>query len=154
MPIDVQVDEAFADSIDVTLIERAVTAVLVHAGVSDTVSISLLITNDATLKALNQHYRGIDAPTDVLSFPDHHSTAFVMAPDAPRYLGDIAISYERVQEQAAAYGHSPERELAYLVVHGMLHLLGYDHERSPDDASAMRTCEEAVMETLGLPRQA
>ncbi len=150
MPIDVHVDDAFVESVDVTLIERTAAAVLAYTGVFEAVSISLLITSDATLQKLNHDYRGIDAPTDVLSFADDNYTSFVIAPGTPRYLGDIAISYERVQEQAAEYGHAIERELAYLVAHGMLHLLGYDHERSPDDAAAMRTGEEAVMEMLGL----
>ena len=154
MPIDIQIDDAFLESVDATLIERTATAVLAYVGVSEAVSISLLITNDATLQALNRDYRDIDAPTDVLSFADDNSTPFVVAPGTPRYLGDIAISYERVQEQAAAYGHSLTRELAYLVAHGMLHLLGYDHERGLDDATAMRNCEEAVMQTLGLPHEA
>jgi probable rRNA maturation factor len=76
----------------------------------------------------------------------------VRPPDAPRYLGDLAISYERVVGQAAEYGHSRARELAYLTVHGMLHLLGYDHERGADDAAAMRAREEAVMAEIGLVR--
>ncbi len=154
MSIDVQIDDTLVESVDVSLIERTATAVLTHVGVFEAVSISLLITNDATLQALNHDYRGIDAPTDVLSFADDPNTSFVVAPNTPRYLGDIAISYERAQEQAAAYGHPLERELAYLVAHGILHLLGYDHERGPDDATAMRACEEAIMETLGLARQA
>jgi probable rRNA maturation factor len=70
----------------------------------------------------------------------------------PRYLGDIAISYERVVAQAAEYGHSIARELAFLTVHGMLHVLGYDHERGPADAAAMRAREETVMQLLELPR--
>jgi probable rRNA maturation factor len=95
----------------------------------------------------------VDAPTDVLSFGDDGpATPFVGQPDAPRYLGDIAISYERVLAQAADYGHSVSRELAYLAVHGALHLLGYDHERGPDGAAAMRAREEAVMAALGLGR--
>jgi probable rRNA maturation factor len=77
----------------------------------------------------------------------------VLPPAAPRYLGDIAISYERVVAQAAEYGHSPARELAYLTAHGVLHLLGYDHERGPEDAAAMRAREEAAMERLGLRRE-
>ena len=84
---------------------------------------------------------------------DYGRPAFVLPPDAPRYLGDIAISFERVVAQAAEYGHTPERELAYLTAHGMLHLLGYDHERGPDDAAAMRAQEEAAMEQLGLRRE-
>lgn len=150
--VEVQVAEPFAASVDVTLVERTVTAVLAHEGVTGAVEVGVLIADDATLHALNRDYRGVDAPTDVLSFADDGDSAFVTASDVPRYLGDIAVSYERVVAQAAEYGHSTRRELAYLVAHGTLHLLGYDHERGPEDAAAMRAREEAVMEMLSLPR--
>lgn len=152
--IEVQVAEALADQpIDTALIERAIAAVLANEGLAGPVEVSVLVTTDAELHAFNRDYRGVDAPTDVLSFADADSgAAFVAMPDAPRFLGDIAISYERVLAQAADYGHSPQRELAYLAAHGALHLLGYDHERDPDEAAAMRAREEAAMTALGLPR--
>lgn len=150
--VEVQVNAPFADAVDIALVERAATTLLAHAGVVEPVEVSVLITDDAAVHVLNRDYRGVDAPTDVLSFADEAGGPFVSVPGAPRYLGDIAVSYERVLAQAADYGHASERELAYLVVHGMLHLLGYDHERGPEDAAAMRACEEAVMEALGLPR--
>jgi probable rRNA maturation factor len=77
----------------------------------------------------------------------------VRPPDAPRYLGDLAISYERVVAQAAEYGHSRARELAFLTVHGVLHLLGYDHERGLADQVVMRAREEVIMQQIGLPRE-
>lgn len=154
--VDIQVDERFADEVDTTLIERAVAAVLVGEGGVGPVEISVLVTDDATLQALNRDYRGIDAPTDVLSFAAEDEApagpAFVRPPGTPRYLGDIAISYERVVVQAAEYGHSRARELAYLTAHGVLHLLGYDHERGAAEDAAMRARAEAAMEQLGLPR--
>ena len=153
--IDIQIDEQFVDQIDESLIERSVGAVLANEGVTGEIEISVLVTDDTTLHQLNRDYRGVDAPTDVLSFGDDEdgdAPSFVYAPDAPRYLGDLAISFERVLEQASDYGHSPQRELAYLVAHGTLHLLGYDHERGPDDAAAMREREEAAMTAIGLPR--
>lgn len=150
--VEVQVAEAFVDGVDTALVERAVRAVLEYEDIPGPVEISVFVTDDAALHTLNRDYRGIDAPTDVLSFADDGDSAFVSIPGAPRYLGDIAISYERALAQAADYAHSPRRELAYLVAHGTLHLLGYDHERGPDDATAMRTREEAVMAALGLPR--
>jgi probable rRNA maturation factor len=150
----VQIDDRFADQADAELIERAVVATLVVEAVSGPVEVSVLVTDDAALHALNRDYRGEDAPTDVLSFAaeDQPSAGptFVLPPDAPRYLGDIAISYERVVAQAAEYGHSRERELAYLTAHGVLHLLGYDHELGAAQATAMRAREEAAMERLGL----
>jgi probable rRNA maturation factor len=155
--VDVLIDERFADMADAELIERAVVATLAGETVSGPVEVSVLVTDDAALHTLNRDYRSVDAPTDVLSFAAEEDIeagpAFVLPPDAPRYLGDIAISYERVVTQAAEYGHSRERELAYLTAHGVLHLLGYDHERGTEDAAAMRMREEAAMERLGLRRE-
>ena len=156
--VDVQIDERFESAVDPALIERAVAAALAAEGLSGALEVSVLVSGDATLHQLNRDYRDVDAPTDVLSFADDEeadveSTAFVRAPGAPRYLGDLAISYERVVAQAAEYGHSRERELAFLTVHGMLHLLGYDHERGREDQAAMRAREDVIMQQLGLPRE-
>jgi probable rRNA maturation factor len=154
--VDIQLDDRFADELDSSLIEQAVAAALLIEGVSDSIEMSVLVGDDAALHTLNRDYRGVDAPTDVLSFGDDDAepahAQFVRPPDAPRHLGDLAISYERVVAQAAEYGHSRARELAYLTVHGVLHLLGYDHERGEADAALMRAREEAAMERIGLPR--
>lgn len=156
LDLDIQINPPFEALVDSALLERAVAAALAAEGVAGPVELSVLISDDAELHELNRAYRGVDAPTDVLSFGDDTSDddgpAFVRPPDAPRYLGDLAISYERAVAQAAEYGHSHERELAYLAVHGVLHLLGYDHERGQEDAAAMRAREEAVMTQIGLPR--
>ena len=103
--------------------------------------ISLLLTDDLTIHALNKAYRGIDAPTDVLSFPLSEDDA----------LGDIVISMERAVAQAAEYGHSFERELAFLVVHGMLHLLGMDH-MTEDERRSMEKTQRQILAVMGLPR--
>lgn len=156
--VDVQIDPAFAGDVDAHLIRRAVIAVLEAEGGPASAELAVLVTSDAELRRLNRAYRSIDAPTDVLSFANDEAgddpgpATFVRPPEAPPYLGDIAISYERVIAQADEYGHSRERELAYLTAHGVLHLLGYDHERSDDDAAAMRAREEAAMQRLGLGR--
>jgi probable rRNA maturation factor len=158
LEVDIQIDDRFADRADAALIEQAVAAVLASEGISGPIEVSVLVAGDTELHALNRDYRGVDAPTDVLSFADEDEApgaagpAFVRPPGEPRYLGDIAISYDRVAAQAGEYGHSPARELAYLATHGVLHLLGYDHERGPEDAAAMRAREEATMERLGLRR--
>jgi probable rRNA maturation factor len=158
LDVDIQIDDQFVDQVDTSLIERAIAAVLANEGVQEPVEVSVLITTNEALHALNRDYRGVDAPTDVLSFADEDEPPvpggpkFVRPPDEPRYLGDLAISYERVLSQAADYGHSPARELAYLTAHGTLHLLGYDHERGPAEAADMRAREEAAMEQLGLRR--
>jgi probable rRNA maturation factor len=155
---DIQIHERFENEVGSALIERAVAAALAAEGVAGAIEVSVLVTDDATLHQLNRDYRNVDAPTDVLSFADDEesdstTTAFVRPPDAPRYLGDLAISYERVIAQADEYGHSRARELAFLTVHGMLHLLGYDHERGAADQAAMRAREEVIMQQLGLPRE-
>lgn len=152
--IDIQIDPQFESRADAALLERAVAAVLEAEGRRTPLEVSVLITDDAELHRLNREYRGIDAPTDVLSFAADADDGpmFAQPPGMPRYLGDLAISYERVLAQAAEYGHSQARELAFLAVHGTLHLLGYDHERGSEDAAVMRGREEAIMQILGLPR--
>ncbi len=157
MNIDIQVDEQFDDQVNPELIERAVAAVLEAEGIAEAIELSVLITDDAELHRLNREYRGIDRPTDVLSFADEEALegapAFVRPPEEPRFLGDIAISFERVSAHAGVYGHSNDRELAFLTAHGVLHLLGYDHERDEADAAEMRAREEAAMNILGLSRE-
>ena len=155
---DIQIDDRFQNDIDARLIEQAISAALAIEGMAGAIEVSVLVADDATLQQLYRDYRNLDAPTDVLSFADDEEsdaapTAFVRPPDVPRYLGDLAISYERVIAQAAEYGHSRARELAFLTVHGMLHLLGYDHERGAADQAAMRAREEVIMQQLGLPRE-
>lgn len=103
--------------------------------------VSILITDNAEIQSLNAEYREIDAPTDVLSFPMDEEC-----------LGDIVISMEKLLEQAQEYGHSPERELAFLTVHGMLHLLGYDHIDEEDQVQ-MRAREEEILNELGIHRE-
>jgi probable rRNA maturation factor len=117
-------------------------ALLCGGGTADA-EVALLLTSDARLRELNHSYRGIDEATDVLSFALTESEE----PDCPesrRALGDIVISVPRAHRQAAEYGHSLERELVFLAVHGMLHLLGYDHQTETERA-AMRLLEERVM---------
>lgn len=145
-------EQVAASGLDLELAERAIAAVLHGEGAAGPLEVGVQLTDDAHIHLLNRDYRGVDAPTDVLSFADDGDAAFAAPPGSPRYLGDIAISYERVLAQAAEYGHSPARELAFLAAHGCLHLLGYDHERGPEDEAAMRAREEAAMAALGLSR--
>ena len=155
---DIQIDERFQKDVDAMLIEQAIAAALAAEGLAGAIEISVLVTDDATLHQLNRDYRNVDAPTDVLSFADDDESdaspfAFVRPLDTPRYLGDLAISYERDVAQASEYGHSRARELAFLTVHGVLHLLGYDHERGIADQAVMRAREEVIMQQIGLPRE-
>jgi rRNA maturation RNase YbeY len=112
---------------------------------------ALLLADDATLQQLNRRFRDTDQPTDVLSFAQHEGGALAVPPGAPVHLGDIAISVERATRQAEVYGHSLKREAAYLLVHGVLHLLGYDHE-ADEEQVAMRRVEEDALAHLGLQR--
>ncbi|NBU65607.1 MAG: rRNA maturation RNase YbeY, partial [Chloroflexia bacterium] len=138
--VDVQTsDELAGVALDVALVERAVRATLAQQQISSAVEVTVYVTTAAEIHQYNRDYRNIDSPTDVLSFADDDSdTRFVLPPGMPRYLGDIAISWPHVQRQAAEYGHSEARELAFLTVHGMLHLLGFDHEQSLDADVLMR----------------
>ena len=117
------------------------------------VYVSLVLTDDAGIAALNREFRGVDAPTDVLSFPQLEAAGAVTAvpADAPLLLGDIVVSLQRAEAQAHEYGHARARELGFLLVHGLLHLLGYDHE-TPDEAAMMQAHQEAILHALGLHR--
>ena len=115
--------------------------------------IGLHLVSDVTIRALNARHRAIDNSTDVLSFPLHDPTGtpFPVPPDQPTNLGDVVISHPRAVEQAFQLGHSAEREIAYLVAHGVLHVLGYDHENEVDQRR-MRQREEEALEPLGFVR--
>ncbi len=118
---------------------------------ADTLYLSLVLTDDETIARLNREYRGVDAPTDVLLFPQLDPAA--TPGGAPAMLGDIVVSLPRAAAQAQEYGHSYRRELGFLLVHGLLHLLGYDHE-APADAALMEERQQAIMRALDLPRDA
>lgn len=126
-------------------------AALAGEGVSGPLLLTITLTDDAEIQAINTRYRGIDRPTDVLSFPLMDESAFALPPGQPRELGDVIVSYPRAVQQAEEYGHSVERELAYLVVHGLLHILGHDHE-DPAEQAIMRAREEAALAVAGLTR--
>ncbi|MCY0898762.1 MAG: rRNA maturation RNase YbeY [Firmicutes bacterium] len=112
--------------------------------------LSVLLTDDETIRQLNREYRGMDKPTDVLSFSQLEGDE-VAAP--ARILGDVVISVERAQQQAADYGHSVAREVGFLTAHGVLHLLGWDHEE-PDDEALMMAKTEEILGSVGLRREA
>lgn len=142
-------------------IRRCICAVLSEEGVSVPCEIDVLLTTDRGIRRLNQAQRGIDRPTDVLSFP-----AFTLIPEhLPQNwttfqdpdsglvpLGDMAISLERAAEQAKQFGHSVSREVGYLTIHSVLHLLGYDHMDEGPMKKQMRAHEEAVLTAIGLTR--
>lgn len=121
---------------------------LQHEGCSADTGLTIVITDDAAVQALNRQYRGIDAPTDVLSFPADEPP--VSLPDEPVYLGDVVIAYPYAQAQAQREGHDMMHSLLLLVVHGTLHLLGYDHDTAPNRA-AMWDIQNQVLATLDVP---
>lgn len=146
------------------LIRKALRTALAAEGVDFACEVDVSITNDEGIRRINLDMRQVDRPTDVLSFP-----MFAFAPGEPPGaededlfdpatglvpLGDMVISMERVQAQAREYGHSRRRELAYLTVHSVLHLLGYDHLDEGPMKAHMREREEAIMQELGLSENA
>ena len=135
-----------------SLVRLAVTATLAHEGYRNSAEISVTFTDDDGIRKINRKFRKIDSPTDVLSFPlfDYEGSEEPPADELENMLGDIVISLERASAQAEEYGHSFEREVAFLTVHSMLHLLGYDHVNSEEEELDMRRRQTAVMEKLGL----
>ena len=135
------------------LIRRSCTAVLEYEKFEGPAEISVTFVDNAAIQELNAQYRGKDMPTDVLSFPLGENGVYDKNEDTgASLLGDIVISMEKAMEQAELYGHALQREVAFLTVHSMLHLLGYDHEAGGLEAVRMREKEEAVLVQLGLPR--
>ena len=116
--------------------------------------VSLTFTDNEGIRELNREYRGRDRATDVLSFPMYDFAAGEEPDEIGDFvtLGDIVVSLERARSQAEEYGHSFEREAAFLCVHSTLHLLGYDHELSPEDDADMRRRQDDIMKILKLTR--
>ncbi|MBT2582338.1 rRNA maturation RNase YbeY [Planococcus sp. ISL-109] len=116
--------------------------------------LSVTFTDDDSIRVINRDYRGKDQPTDVISFSMEEAgedEVAIIGETGPRMLGDIIISVERTKSQAADYGHSFERELGFLAVHGFLHLLGHDHLTEPD-AKRMFAKQEEILASLGVTR--
>lgn len=142
--ISTHVDAAFAGRVDVAALERLARQVVVSEGVPAPAELGLVISDDDTLRDLNRRYRGMNEPTDVLSFGLESAEPFVSPPDGVQRLGEVIVSFPAAERQAREAGYPLETELAHLVVHGVLHLLGYDHQR-PEEAQAMRAREEALL---------
>jgi len=150
----IEVDEAMED-----LVSKVVAKVLEYEECEEDYEVSISFVDNEEIRSLNKEYRGIDKETDVLSFPmldfvdeeleEEDEDAEYIDEELP--LGDIVISMEKASEQAQDYGHSQERELAFLLVHGMLHLLGYDHESEAEEKEMFEK-QEAVLKEMGLVR--
>ncbi|TZE81855.1 rRNA maturation RNase YbeY [Calorimonas adulescens] len=133
------------------IIEGVIKETLLLEGFSEEVEVSVSLVNDEEIRELNRIYRGVNLPTDVLSFPMQEGDDNIEIMGMPVMLGDIVISLERAFCQSEEYGHSFERETGYLTAHGMLHLLGYDHI-DDKEKEIMRAKEEKILDKYGLRR--
>ena len=134
------------------LVRRAVCESLEYEGFYNDAEVSVTFTDNEGIRALNAEYRGIDKETDVLSFPltDFEGSEEPPADEAAISLGDIVVSLEKARTQAEEFGHSFQREVAFLCVHSMLHLLGYDHVNSDEDDAEMRHRQSEILVKMGL----
>ena len=158
IPITADVPGAASES-NCALIRKVIRTALTAEGVDFPCEVDVLLTNDSGIHAINREMRQVDDATDVLSFPefDLRPGELPSAEDADPGtdlvpLGDMVISMEHVAAQAKEYGHSNRRELAYIVVHSVLHLLGYDHQDEGPQKARMRAREEAILGEMGITR--
>ena len=176
MLVDIIDDQAYLASGQEKLLHEVIEAAAKYLNLPEGIELDLSIVSNEEIQVLNRDYRGLDKPTDVLSFSltevtsefdvdfahldlteeaeeteDLEETEFQDEEAIPQHLGDIIISYPRAQEQAQDYGHSLDRELAFLAVHGFLHLNGYDHQ-TEEEAQEMFKIQEEVLTTYGLTR--
>ena len=176
MLVDIIDDQAYLGSGQEKLLHEVIEAAAKYLNLPEGIELDLSIVSNEEIQVLNRDYRGLDKPTDVLSFAltevtsefevdfahldlteeaeeteDLEETEFEDEEDLPQHLGDIIISYPRALEQAQDYGHSLDRELAFLAVHGFLHLNGYDHQ-TEEEAQEMFRIQEEVLTTYGLTR--
>lgn len=135
------------------LVRRAVETTLDYEQYENPIEVSVTFTDNEGIRELNRKFRNIDRPTDVLSFPLFDYTGESEEPPVDEFvgmLGDIVISLEQAKKQAEEFGHSFEREAAFLAVHSMLHLLGYDHEAGGDEEADMRRRQREILDRMGL----
>ena len=176
MLVDIIDDQAYLASGQEKLLHEVIEAAAKYLNLPEGIELDLSIVSNEEIQVLNRDYRGLDKPTDVLSFAltevtsefdvdfahldlteeaeeteDLEETEFEDEEAIPQHLGDIIISYPRAQEQAQDYGHSLDRELAFLAVHGFLHLNGYDHQ-TEEETQEMFKIQEEVLTTYGLTR--
>jgi len=157
--VNVMVPRGLGRRVDKALIQRVTRLALERDRWEQPATLDVHIVDDEEMQQVNLSRRGLDEATDVLSFPlfdvepggGIRQDFFVLPPDEHIHIGDVVISFPRVEAQAKEAGHSPEREIAFLTVHGVLHLLGYDHETMPQ-RRRMRRREEEVLTEVGLRR--
>ena len=139
--------ELYAEAVIMRAIEAAASMVEVDTGEAE---LAVMLTDDSGIRTLNSNWRGIDKPTNVLSFPALQPASGHEPDDAPRMLGDIAIAYETTRREADDEQKPFSHHLGHLAVHGFLHLVGYDHE-TDGEAEVMESLEREILATLGIP---
>jgi probable rRNA maturation factor len=155
MEIDILFDEGFEECLDEKWLQKIIEAALKAENAGDKTEMSLLITGQERIHQLNKEYRKIDKPTDVLSFAmedefhseDGEDFSFPGLPDDVRHLGEVIISFPQAVIQAQEHGHSIKKETAILIIHGVLHLLGYDHIED-NEADIMEAREKIILESI------
>jgi probable rRNA maturation factor len=142
--VEIQIDPAYTGDVAESWVARVAHSTL-EAEAVVSAALSVVITDDDEVHELNRTYRQVDRPTDVLAFAAYEGDPFVEPEEATPYLGDVIISYPRAAEQAVSHGHSVRQELALLIVHGTLHLLGYDHAQE-EETRRMWARQEAILD--------
>jgi probable rRNA maturation factor len=150
--IAISVEGNFGSLVDEDRVRRIARRVLEAEGVVTPYEVSLFFTDSETVQRLNRDYRSVDEPTDVLAFymvsRREADSSFALPPDGITRLGEVIISYPQAVAQAKEQGHPVERELALLIIHGILHLLGYDHEQAEEEAKMRAREKELLEETI------
>ena len=152
MEINVLIDEEFEGELEADWLQSIVEQVLTVENASPETEVGLVITGQSRIQELNLVHLGIDAPTDVLAFPvgseeDPDMPDFIMPPDGAVHLGEVIISYPQAFMQAEEHRHPVKKEIAILIIHGMLHLLGYDHD-APEPEERMRVREAEILKLI------
>ena len=149
--IGVQIEENFRDLIDEEWARKLTHAILKAESTTLPYEVSIVLIGSEAVQKLNRDYRGVDEPTDVLSFcmmlQQENEPSFIPSPDGITHLGEVIISYPQAARQANEQKHSVKQELALLLIHGILHLLGYDHEH-PEEEARMRVREKELLEKI------
>ena len=147
--IGIFIEAEFRSLLDEGWVRRIAQTVLKAEGLAAPYEVSLVFTDSGTVQRLNRDYRAVDEPTDVLAFcmlpAQEADSSFALPPDGVTRLGEIIVSYPQAAEQAKDHRHSPEKELALLIIHGILHLLGWDHEQ-PEQEGKMREQEKKLLQ--------
>ncbi|MFC1871212.1 rRNA maturation RNase YbeY [Chloroflexota bacterium] len=150
MEIDVLIDDGVETPLAADWLYEVVEQTLNAEGINSGIEVGLVVTGQERVHQLNRDYRGVDEPTDVLAFAateEVDDSPFVSPPDGVKHLGEVIISYPRAVEQAAESRHPVEREMAILIIHGVLHLLGYDHDE-PEREQPMKAREAEILKTV------